>query len=108
MKNYIVYNSDGKILVTGCCAETDFLLQAQDGEFVMEGVANDVTQKVEFDGLDEENQPINPRVVDKTPAEIERDNPTPVPIPFEKKPALITNEQWENMQNRIAELESKI
>ena len=47
MKNYIVYNSDGDILRVGICSnDNDFSLQAGEGEFVLEGTANDVTQKI--------------------------------------------------------------
>lgn len=44
MKNFIVYNKDGKILRTGICPSSDFYLQ---GEYVMEGVANDATQYIQ-------------------------------------------------------------
>lgn len=46
MKSFIVYNATGKILRTGTCADTDIVLQAGDGEQVIEGVANDATQMV--------------------------------------------------------------
>ncbi len=46
MKNYIVYNDVGKILRTGSCPESDFDLQASEGEFVLEGQANDSTQEI--------------------------------------------------------------
>ena len=46
MKNYIVYNDAGKILRTGSCPESDFDLQASEGEFVLEGQANDSTQEI--------------------------------------------------------------
>jgi len=72
----------------------------------MEGTANDVTQRIEFDGLDAKGQPINPRVVDKTPEEIEANNPPePEPIPFKKQLAHITNEQWQGVLKRIDKLE---
>lgn len=106
MKKYIVYNQAKKILWTGGCSDKDFSLQAKDSNFVMEGAANDVTQKIEFDGFDEEGQPINPRVVDKTPEEIETDNPTPPKISFEKRIAHITNEQWQDVLNKISDLEN--
>lgn len=47
MKNYIIYNSDGDILRVGICSnDNDFSLQAGEGEFILEGTANDVTQKI--------------------------------------------------------------
>lgn len=106
--NYIVYNKNKKILRKVICSSSHSLLQAKDNEFVIEGIANDVTQKVEFDGLDDNQQPINPRIVNKTPEEIEADNPTPPEIPFEQKPAHITNQQWQEIQDRIRLLENKI
>ena len=101
MKRFIIYNLDKKMLRTGGCSDGDFLLQAKDGEFVMEGRANDVTQKVEFDGLDEKGQPVNPRVINKTPEEIEAEKPPE--IPFEKLPAQITNEQWQGVLAKLKE-----
>ena len=41
MKNFIVYNSSGEILRTGSCPDSVFSAQAQDGEFIMEGVCED-------------------------------------------------------------------
>ena len=46
MKNYIVYNDAGKILRTGSCPESDFDIQAGEGEQVLEGQANDSTQEI--------------------------------------------------------------
>jgi hypothetical protein len=57
MKNFIIYNALGEILRTGRCADQDFNLQAQDGELIMEGTANDATQMI-----------ANDEVVDKPPA----------------------------------------
>lgn len=74
----------------------------------MKGKANDVTQKVEFDGFDADGQPVNPRIVDKTPEEIEADKlPEPEIIPFEKQPAHITNEQLQEILGSIKELKEK-
>jgi hypothetical protein len=44
--NFIIYNNIGEILRTGSCPEEMFLIQAQDGETVIEGVANDFTQYI--------------------------------------------------------------
>jgi len=41
MTFFIVYNKAGDILRTGTCVEGDLDLQADEGEFVMEGEAND-------------------------------------------------------------------
>ena len=41
MKNFIVYTNDGSIVRTGSCPSSMFDLQAQDGEFILEGVAPD-------------------------------------------------------------------
>jgi len=105
MKRYIVYNSEGKILRTGGCPKDIFDKQAHKGEFIIEGIANDVTQKVNF-LLDIDSQPIDARVVNKTPEEIEADKPPA--IPFEHKPANITNEQWQDVLNRLDALENSL
>ena len=105
MKNYIVYNQDKKIQRTGSCPKDVFFLQAMGDDFVMEGIADDATQKIGFDGFDVDGQPINPRVVDKTDAEILADNPTLPEILFEKRTAHITNEQLQNILDRLDNLE---
>lgn len=100
MKSFIVYNMSERILRTGCCSDGDFLLQAGDGEFVKEGTANDITQKIENPGIDG-------KVVDKTQEEIEADNPTPPEITFEKRPAHINNEQWQDILDRLDKLDNR-
>lgn len=110
MKNFIIFNSKSEILRTGNCPDSVFENQAQKEEFVIEGKANDVTQKIIFDGLDENGLPINPRVVNKTPEEIELNTPKPItiPLPPERLPANITNEQWIELSKRVDLLEEKI
>lgn len=46
MINFIVYNSEGDILRTGTCPGSMIDLQAGDGEYVIEGVANDATNRI--------------------------------------------------------------
>ena len=41
MKSFIIYNLDGIIIRTGSCVDSDFDIQAGDGEFVMDGIADD-------------------------------------------------------------------
>ena len=41
MKSYTIYDSDGVILRTGRCVDTDFDIQAKEGEFIIEGYCND-------------------------------------------------------------------
>lgn len=105
--NYVIYNKTKKILRLIDCSPTMSKLQTKDGEFILEGVANDVTQKVEFDGFDVDDQPIDPRVVDKTPEEIEATNPTLPEVPTGQRPAQITNEQWQTVQDRLNKLETR-
>lgn len=56
MIGFIVYNSAGDILRTGTCVDTDLDLQAGDGEFVLEGEADDELHTI-----------VNGEVVDKPP-----------------------------------------
>jgi len=105
MKNFIVYDKQEKIRRTGCCQDIDFLFQAKKNEFIMEGKANGDSQKVTFDGFDKNGQPVNPRVVDKSPEEIEAKNPPPLEIPYEKMPAVITNKQWLDVLNKLDKLQ---
>ncbi len=44
MKHFIVYDSGGIILRTGTCVDSDFSLQAGEGESLIEGIADDATQ----------------------------------------------------------------
>lgn len=46
MKMYVVYDQNGNILRAGKCADTELEAQAQEGEFVIEGVADDERQIV--------------------------------------------------------------
>lgn len=94
---FIVYNQMGKILRTGTCSIQDFFRQVDDGEFIMVGVANDVRQKI-----------VDGRIVNKTSEEIEAEKPPrPKLIPHEKQPAYITNEQWQEIRDKVRLLENK-
>jgi len=44
MKQFFVHDAEGNILRTGTCSDDDFLLQAGEGETVLEGEADDETQ----------------------------------------------------------------
>ncbi len=96
MKKFIVYNTTtGKIERTGQCQDSLFDNQAGVGESVMEGVADDIHQKI-----------IDGNVVDKTQAEVDADKiPDPEPISENDKPAKITNKEWSNFNVRLAALE---
>ena len=90
---YIVCDKETeKVLRSGCIPDRDFALQAGPGEKVIEGKINDLTQKVK-DG----------KIVDKTPAEIEAEKPPA--IKDEDQPALISKGAWQQIQDRIANLE---
>ena len=68
----------------------------------MEGMANDVSQKIENPG-------IAGKIVDKTPEEIEAEKPPePEPIPYEKQAAHITNEQWQDVLKRLDKVDSRL
>ena len=46
MKSFIIYDSDGFILRTGSCVDSDLDMQAGDNEFVMEGIADDLIHMI--------------------------------------------------------------
>lgn len=46
MKSFVVYNDQGLILRTGACQDDDLSVQAGEGESVLEGNADDLTQMV--------------------------------------------------------------
>jgi hypothetical protein len=47
MKEFIIYNSDGKILSSGICTDVSYSAKAGEGEFIMEGAADPDTQKIQ-------------------------------------------------------------
>lgn len=107
MFHFIVYDkTTGKIVSSGdCSSQKDIKLQGTD---VMEGKADAISQKI----INLGQYGIKPvgflRVVNKTPEEIGAENPPkPKPIPIEKQPAHITNEQWQDVLDRLKKLETK-
>ena len=50
MKSYIIYNSAGVILRSGSCVDTDLGIQAEEGEFILEGYCNDTDNHKVIDG----------------------------------------------------------
>lgn len=46
MKQFIIHDADGNILRTGSCPEDMLAMQAGNGEYVIEGIADDATQMV--------------------------------------------------------------
>ena len=48
--NYIIYNESGDILRTGRCKPQDFKHQVKDGEYIIEGVADTLLDRV-VDGV---------------------------------------------------------
>ena len=107
MKKFTIYDSEGKILRSGFCTTTSFKKKAGNGEFIFEGIGNDVTQKIEFDGFDDNGQPIDPRVVDKTPEEKEENSLPKKVKSAEQQPASITNKQWQDVLKRLDDLEKR-
>jgi len=105
---YVIYDKYTSKIVVVCSGVFRLAkLQVKAGQslFQTENHVDDTTQKVEFDGLDETGQPINPTIVNKTPEEIVADNP-PVPeMPENKRLAHITNEQWQDTLKRLDTLE---
>lgn len=105
MKKFIVYNERGKILRVGRCQNIDFYIQAKENEFVMEGMADEATQKII-------NVGIAGKVFNKTPQEIEAEKPPELPelpeIPESQRPATITNEQLQDILKRLDDLEKSV
>jgi len=66
----------------------------------MKGEANDSIQKIVGQGKFR-------RIVNKTPQEIETDNPTPPEISESQRPAYITNKQWQDVLKKLSKLENK-
>lgn len=68
MKNYIVYDKNtGEILRTGLCPVSMFSIQAiEPDDKVIEGVANDITQRINIVTEAVVNKAAAPTVIDKT------------------------------------------
>lgn len=92
--DYIIYDKTGTILRTVDCPPVVAAMQAKEGEFIIKGRANDLTQKI-----------VGDKIVDKTPEEIEAENPAPPIVPVGQRPAYITNEQWQAVLKKIEALE---
>ena len=89
MKNYIIYNESGTILRTGICPENMVKIQAQKGEFVMEGKANDIEDRI-----------INGEIIRKTEREIALIKKKMEPDPKEQ---LISQRMHEIMRRQAIE-----
>ena len=96
MINFVIYDkATGRIKRVGRCRNKNFKRQVNDDtEAVLKGIANQTKHKV-----------VNGMIVEKTQAEIEADKPKP--LPFKKQRANITNEQLQNIQNRLEALEGQ-
>lgn len=95
MKNFIVYNIDGKILSTGLCQNSTFHKQARKGEFIIEGKAYDGTQKI-----------VDGKIVNKSPQELPQPK-AKVIITKENQTITLTKGQLANIYARLAALEGK-
>ena len=95
MKMYVLHDVTGKILRTGVCSNKEFKKEANEGEFILEGIADDRFDKI-----------VDGEIVTKTPEEIEVDNPLTVPQPFEDRIVSITNKQWQDVLDRLNGLEN--
>ena len=102
MSHYTVYDETGEILRSGRCSDHLTELQAEVGEFVLVGRADDVTQKVIWDGM-AHGKPINPRIVNKDPGELP---PEPEPTPPDEKVKHIKKKDWDALLERVEALEN--
>lgn len=50
MKSFVIYNSNGEILRSGVCVDTDFDIQARKGEFILEAFCKDTENYKVVDG----------------------------------------------------------
>jgi hypothetical protein len=65
MKPFIVFKENGQILRSGNCSDDDFIHQAGDGELLIEGIANPVTQYIsDGDVMDMPTKPDSNHVFD--------------------------------------------
>lgn len=92
MKHWLVYNDGGEILRAGCTSSDDIVNKVREpGEYVMEGVADQRTQKI-----------VDGKIVDKAPGAM----PQPRVSTAKSEPAKITQEEWDELEQRVAALEA--
>ena len=108
---YITFDSTGKIVGAGNCQSHLLAAQAKElDQFVVENVwgkVRDILCKVVFDGFDIKTKlPVNPRIENKTPEELEADKIPDAPV--EKRQVGITHEQLQAITDRLAALENKL
>lgn len=94
MKNFIIHDENGNILSTGTCPDGDMKLQPLPGQFVIEGVANDVKHKI-----------VDGKVVEKYPGE---QPPQPPIVPYKNRPARISNDGLANLLKDIIDLNERV
>lgn len=88
MKLYIIYDAAGNILKSGQCSTAKFERLRKEGERIIEGVGNDIEHKV-----------VNGKIQSKESI------PEVVPS-INYFPALISQQQWEEVLARLDKLES--
>ena len=108
MRCYIVCDIQGKVERHGDCPDIDYDKQAHNpGEYICEGIIVDTKQKIKHDGVAADGTLTNPRIVDKTQAEIDRDNPPPPVIAPAERMIRIKQKDWDALAARVQVLESK-
>ena len=87
--DFIVYNSEGMIIRTGSCSDSDISIQAGENEFVIEGIADDSCQMI-----------VDGKVIDKPDSEpltnIELNKELLINIRYRRKSSL-SNSDWTQM-----------
>lgn len=96
MKNFIVYAESGKILRTGTCSAEAIEFQCSEGEFVIEGVANDATQQI-----------VNGVVVEKPEASDEEKAEKTRALVRQLRNSALTNSDWTQMPDSPLSDEAK-
>jgi len=99
MVKYVEYVDDGTIIKFGVCSEKTFNEMGKS--------KNVLSVSVLSNDLDRNYRIINGKIKSKTPEEIEASKPPILlPTPLEKQPAMITNEQYQNLLKRLDSLET--
>jgi hypothetical protein len=101
MIKYIEHADDGTIIKFGVCSEETFKEMSESKKVLeVSALTND---------LDRTHRIVNGKLKSKTPEEIELSKPPIIPpTPLEKLPAMITNEQYQNILKRLDSLETTV
>lgn len=106
---YTIYDIASKLIVkSGSCPLELLKYKVGVGQaalFPIDFIPDDVSQRIDFDGLDTSGNPINPRIIDKPSDELPPTPPAPNP---EDMPVVVLKKDWQSVLDRLSALEIQV